>query len=92
MYTFHLARSEKMVQNEQSGFEVPEDTPEYYIDPAHVNTKLSSSSSEFVYESGSSEESAEISGDLEAAEATLLKFRRHGREAFLSSEETCGWG
>ena len=29
-----------MVQNEQSGFEVPEDTPEYYVDSAHVNTQL----------------------------------------------------
>ena len=76
-----------MVQNEQSGFEVPDDTPEFYVDSAHANTRLSSSSSEFVYESSSTDESAEILGDMEAAEATLLKFRRHGREAFLSSEE-----
>lgn len=76
-----------MAQNEKSRFEVPDDTPESYVDSAHTSTQLSSSSSEFVYESSSSDESAEISGDLEAAEATLSKFRRHGREAFLSSEE-----
>ena len=29
-----------MAQNEQSGFEVPEDTPEFYVDSAHVNTQL----------------------------------------------------
>lgn len=58
-----------MVQNEQSGFEVLEDTPE------------------LLYESSSTNESAELLEDTEAAESTLLKFRRHGREAFLSSKE-----
>ncbi len=29
-----------MAQNEQSGFEVPEDTPEFYIDSAHIQTQL----------------------------------------------------
>ena len=40
-----------------------------------------------LYESSSTEESAELLEDTKAAEATLLKFRRHGREAFLSSKE-----
>ena len=76
-----------MVQNEKSRFEVPDDTPEFNIDSAHANSQLSSSPSEFVYESSSTDEPAELLGDVEAAEATLAKFRRRGREAFLSSEE-----
>ena len=41
-----------------------------------------SSATEFVYESSIIDESAGLLGDIEATEATLLKFRRHGREAF----------
>ena len=76
-----------MAKPEKSRFEVSDDTPEFYVDSAHTNTQLSSSPSEFVYESRSTGDSAELSGDLEAAETTLAKFRRHGREAFLSSDE-----
>ena len=57
-----------MVQNEQSGFEVPDETRE------------------LLYESSSTDESAELRGDIEAAEATLLKFQRHGCEAFERSD------
>ena len=76
-----------MVQNEKSLFEVPDDTPEFYVDSAHTNTQRSSSPSKIVSESSSTDESAELLEDTEAAEATLLKFRRHGRQAFLSSKE-----
>lgn len=29
-----------MKQNEQDGYEFPEDTPEFYVDSAHVQTQL----------------------------------------------------
>ncbi len=29
-----------MEENKQKAFEVPEDTPEFYIDSAHINTQL----------------------------------------------------
>ena len=45
-----------------------------------------SSATEFVYESSIIDESAGPLGDIEAAEATLLKFRKHGREAFERSD------
>ena len=45
-----------------------------------------SSATEFVYESSIIGESADLRGDIDAAEATLLKFRRHGREAFERSD------
>ena len=45
-----------------------------------------SSATEFVYESSIIDESTGPLGDIEAAEATLLKFRRHGREAFERSD------
>lgn len=70
-----------MVQNEQSGFEVPEDTR------PPMPPIRTSSATEMVSESSSTDESADLSGDIEAAEATLLKFKRYGREAFLSSKE-----
>ena len=46
-----------------------------------------SSPIEFMYESSSTGESAELRGDMEAAEATLLKYRKLGREAFDPSVE-----
>lgn len=49
--------------------------------------EVSDDTPEFLYESSTADESAELLEDTEAAESTLLKFRRHGREAFLSSKE-----
>ncbi len=33
-------RSRTMEENKQKAFEVPEDTPEFYVDSAHINTQL----------------------------------------------------
>lgn len=46
-----------------------------------------SSPIEFVYESSSTDESAELWRDMEAAEATLLKYRKLDRAAFDPSVE-----
>lgn len=29
-----------MEQNEQAGYQIPEDTPEFYVDAAHIQTQL----------------------------------------------------
>jgi hypothetical protein len=51
--------------------------------PAIRTTSLS----EYVNESNSHDATPVLLRDMEAAQATLLKFRKHGRGTFLSSKE-----
>ena len=55
--------------------------------PAQIRT---STPAEDVYESGSDEDAEELLRDAEAARASLEKFRREGRSAFVSHAEHMG--
>ena len=48
-----------MEENKQKAFEVPEDTPEFYIDSAHVQTQLYGSTL--------------LLGELRESEAAMIK-------------------
>lgn len=59
--------------------------------PVQVPVQIRTSTpSEVVYESGSDEDAEELLRDAEAARASLEKFRREGRSAFVSHAEHMG--